>query len=161
MIQLADDGELSDRDQALTEPGATRLFHDAVKAMRWHPIDDDGRENLAFGVLETATRGHTAMLTLGSTGTVSTLRLTVRLGRIRRDLIPALLALWKLQAASQAARFVPDMDEGDVRLEATAFLSDTCDPAPVVQAVVNDVRAILEDDRLLAIVSPEPVRQAS
>ena len=92
---------------------------------------------------------------------MSTLRLTVRLGRIRRNLIPALLALWKLQAAAQAARFVPDLDDGDVRLEATAFLSDTCDPEEVVTALVYDTKAILEDDRLLAIVNPEPVRQAS
>jgi hypothetical protein len=127
----------------------------------WHAIDEDGRGNLALGILETEAQCHTACLAVGRDGTVLTLRLTVRLGRIRRNHVPALLALWKLQAATQAARFVPDLDDGDVRLEATAFLSDTCDPAFVVQAVVRDVRTILEDDRLLAVVSPEPVRQAS
>ena len=100
MIQLAGDGELSDRNTALPEPGTTRLFHEAAKAAReyWHAIDDDGRENLAFGILETEARCHTALLTLGSTGSVPTLRLTVRLGRNRKDSGPAAATRAKLQA---------------------------------------------------------------
>lgn len=163
MIQLADDGELSDRGHAWTEPGTTRLFHEALKAMRshWHAIEDDGRENLAFGILETEAQCHTACLAVGGDESVLTLRLTVRLGGIRRNYVPALMTLLKLQGSAQVVRLIPDPEDGEVRLEATAFLSHACDPGPVVKAIVNDSRTILEDDRLLAVVGPEPVRQAS
>ena len=143
-------------------PKTHRHFTVVERAMRslWIRHYIDRRENRARGALVVGDDEYVTHLSMHETDGVTQLRLIADAGQLASDRQPHLIAvLMHIQAHGQAVRVVPDLDCGTVRLDVGTHLSQELDPAPVLSAMVKDLRRLLSDDRLIACLESTPGRR--